>query len=724
MNQNEDSTKVLRKKTQRRIYSSLNAIVRDLAESLRPPERITVSQAAEKYVYLNNPGSYVGPYRNSHAWYMAEPMDELMSRDKDAVIFVGPAQSGKTQSLLLNWLAYSVVVDPMDMIFYSPTRTAARDFSIRRVDRLHRYSREVGSRLLKHRDADNKFDKLYDNGMMLTLSHPSATEFAGRPIPRVALTDYDRMDDDIDGEGSPFDLATKRTTTFGSFAMTLAESSPSKPITDLKYIPQTPHEAPPASGIFALYNRGDRRRRYWPCPNCNGYFEARFSMLEWDHRELDRMAAAESVRLVCPLCDHRIEQEQRAEMDMWGIWLKDGQRIDKRGRVVGDGIRTNIASFWLNGVAAAFTTWRKLVLTYMAAEEEYQRTQNQEPLKKFYNTDLAEAYYPRGLDSERVPEILKSRAEEFPVEPVETIDTEIERLVQGDRDAFEPMVPEGTRFLVATIDVQKNMFVVQVFAVMPGEPFDLALFDRFHIVKSRRTDDVGERLWVKPASYLEDWDLITEHVLERSYPLADGSGRRMMIKMTGCDSGGREGVTTQAYNYQRKLRSLGMTGRFHLLKGDPKPNSPRARISYPDSNRRDKFAVARGDVPVLMLNSNALKDALAHRLECIVPGKGMLRIANWLPDFVFSELCAEIRTDKGWENPQNLRNESWDLSYYAIGLCVSTLLRTELIDWDNPPAWAAPWDKNALVTAPNEKERFAKEHNEVYDFSKLAAVLA
>lgn len=724
MNQPDDSTTTLRKKTRLRIYSSLGAIVSTLANSLRPPERITVSEASEKYVYLNNPGSYVGPYRNSHAWYMAEPMDELMARDKDAVIFVGPAQSGKTQSLLLNWLAYSVCVDPMDIIMYSPTRTAARDFSIRRVDRLHRYSKEVGARLLKHRDADNKFDKLYDNGMMLTLSHPSATEFAGRPIPRVALTDYDRMDDDIDGEGSPFDLATKRTTTFGSFAMTLAESSPSKPITDPKYIPQSSHEAPPAAGIFALYNRGDRRRRYWPCPNCNGYFEARFSMLEWDDKESDRMAAAESVRLVCPHCSYRIAQEQRSEMDMWGIWLKDGQRIDKSGRVTGNGIRTNIASFWLNGVAASFTTWRKLVLTYMAAEEEYQRTGNQEPLKKFYNTDLAEAYYPRGMDSELLPEVLKSRAEEFPLEPTDSIDTEINRMVQGDRDAFEPMVPEGTRFLVATVDVQKNMFVVQVYAVQPGEPFDLVLFDRFHIVKSRREDDVGERLWVKPASYLEDWDLITEHVLERSYALPDGSGRRMMIKYTGCDSGGQDGVTGMAYNYQRKLRGLGLSGRFHLLKGDHRPNTPRARISFPDSNRRDKFAIARGDVPVLILNSNALKDALISRLECMVQGKGMLRIANWLPDFVFSELCAEVRTGKGWENPQNLRNEAWDLSYYAIGLCVSTLLRVEHMDWEKPQAWAAEWDKNALVTAPHEQTRFAKESDEVYDFSKLGAALA
>lgn len=708
-------------KTGQKVYKSLGELVVSLSENLRPPERLTVSEAAEKYVYLNNPGSYIGPYRNSQAWYMVEPMNELTSRTKDAVIFVGPAQTGKTQSLLLNWLAYSVVVDPMDMIMYSPSRTAARDFSMRRVDRLHRYSRDVGNKLLKRRDTDNKFDKIYENGMMLTLSHPSVTEFAGRPIGRVALTDYDRMPDDINGDGSPFDLASKRTTTFGSFAMTLAESSPSRPVTDTKYIPKTKHEAPPTTGILALYNRGDRRRRYWPCPSCGKYFEAQFSMLEWDDDAPSKMAKAESVRLVCPNCDYRIHPDERSEMDMWGIWLKDGMWIDDNGKVCGDEPRSNIASFWLFGVAAAFVSWSQLVMKYLTAEEEFERTQSQEALATFYNTDLGEPYYPKGLDSERLPEVIRARAEDFPV-LYEDEDLNIDRRVQDGVDAVTPLVPEGVRFLVATVDVQKNMFVVQVFGILPGDPFDCVLIDRFSIVKSHRTDESGERLWVKPGVYLEDWDRITEEVLMRSYELSDGSGRRMMIKMTGCDSGGREGVTTNAYNYYRKLRREGLSGRFHLVKGEPKPGAPRARISYPDSNRRDKFAVARGDVPVLMLNSNVLKDALANRLECVVPGKGMYRTASWLPDFVYMELCAEIRTTKGWEGTG--RNEAWDLSYYMIGLCVSPLLKVEQMDWDKPQGWASEWDKNTLVTSTHQELRFAPESKDDYDFSKLAQTLA
>jgi phage terminase large subunit GpA-like protein len=89
----------------------------------------------------------------------------------------------------------------------------------------------------------------------------------------------------------------------------------------------------------------------------------------------------------------------------------------------------------------------------------------------------------------------------------------------------------------------------------------------------------------------------------------------------------------------------------------------------------------------------------------MVPGKGMLRFGRWLPDAWYSEMCVEVRTDKGWTNPQNRRNEAWDLAYYAMGVCVSPLIRVEGIDWTNPPGWASAWDSNSLVSVA-ETPRF------------------
>nr|DAL65671.1 MAG TPA_asm: terminase large subunit [Caudoviricetes sp.] len=684
-------------------YEHLGKVFVDLAEMLQPPERLTVSQAASKYRYVNSPGSYVGPWLNITVPPMVEPMDVFTSREYSGMVFVGPAQSGKTDSLVLNTVAYTVKVEPMDMMVVCPTMVAARDFSIRRIDRLHRHSEAVGEMLIPGSSYDNVFDKHYRSGMLLTLSWPTPTELAGKPIPRIVLTDRDRMVDDVDGDGEPFDLASKRTTTFGSYAMTVAESSPSRPVENLKWIPRTRHEAPPAGGILGLYNRGDRRRWYWPCPECGEYFEGLFTHLTWERKPgQTNREASESTRMVCPHCAHPIHPDERTEMQLWGRWLKDGQGITRDGQVFGPQPRTTIASFWLRGVAATFTTWKKLVALYLDAEDDFARTGNEEALKKFYNNDLGEPYIPKSANDMRLPEVLKARAEHLP----------------------ERKVPDGVRFLIATVDVQKNMWRVNVYGILPGRPFDVVIIDRFDVRKSQRVDDDGERLWVKPHAYLEDWDEITTHVIDKEYELADGSGRMMGIKFVGCDSGGKAGVTTMAYNYYRKLREQNKHRRFILIKGDHVVGQPRARITYPDSVKKDSKAGARGDIPILNLNSNLLKDDLDARLDCIVPGKGMIRFPDWMPDAFYSELCSEARSDKGWENLSGARNEDWDLTYYVLGLCVSELLRVEGIDWENAPGWAAPWDRNDLIRAAEAQPRFAADVHSPGTFADLARLLA
>lgn len=689
-------------------FKSIKAIMRSVAEQLRPPMRMTVADAAAKYRYVNQPGAYVGPWLNSTTPYMVEPMNMINSRSFDKMALVAPAQTGKTDALILNGIVFSVKVDPMDIMVFCPTSTAARDFSMRRVDRLHRHSVEVGEMLMKSRDADNKFDKHYITGTILTLSYPSVTELAGRPVGRILITDYDRIDDDIGGDGNAFDLASKRTTTFGSFAMCVAESSPSRPVVDPTWIQRTPHEAPPCDGIVGLYNRGDRRRWQWACPHCDVYFEGKFQMLQWDTKDkatgrpLTNLEKSETVRMVCPHCGAEIDPKERYEMNLMGMWVPEGCTVDENGRLVGTPMRSTFASFWLRGTAAAFVSWQKLVLNYLDASDDYERTLSEEALKKFWNNDMGEPYLPKSLESVRAPETLKARAETW----------------------GEQLVPENVRFLVATVDVQKHRFEVAVHGIAPGYPFDTYLIDRFEIAKSNRVDEEGDPMILHPGSYLEDWNLIETKVMDKLYPLADGSGRKMPIKMTGCDSGGEAGVTGNAYEFYRKLRREGKSARFTLVKGDPKVNNPRTRIATPDSNQKDKKAIARGDVPVLMINSNLLKDSLNGRLDVLVPGKGMYHLPSWASDYVFTELCVEYRDEKGWHCPSHARNETWDLAYYALGMCISPrVLGIESVDWETPPAWADVWDKNCMIVEAESRDIVSAFEEPAFNFAAMAQAL-
>lgn len=686
-------------------YSSLSSLFRRSAELIRAPDRYSVSEAAAKYRYVYQPGAYIGWWKNSETPYMVEPMDMFTNRKKKAIIAMMSAQTGKTDSLIVNTTLYTVVVDPIDMIIYNPSQGLARDFSMRRIDRLHTHSKAVGAQLLPTKDADNVFDKHYRNGTILTLSHPSVAEFRGRPIGRVVLTDYDGMPMDVGGEGSPFDLAIKRTQTFGTLGICVAESTPAQEIKDPRWIAKTPHESPPAEGISDLYNLGDRRLWFWPCWHCNEYFQGDFHLLGWDHDEKSNSAKARSAYMACPHCGSMIQIADRHKMQQWGMWVPEGQWIDSKGHLKGDEPDNPFVSYWLKGTAAAFTTWEDLVYSYLNAEDTYKRSMSEEPLKKFWNTDMGVPYLPKSMSQLKSPEEIKSRAISLP-----------ERKVTSD-----------VRFLIGTVDVQKDRFVVEVWGIRPGKPFDMVLIDRFEIIYSERLDDQGNPLPLDPAAYVSDWHQIRKQVIEKKYPLEDDSGT-MAVKLTLCDSGGRAGVTTNAYNFYRELAApeFNLTGRFLLVKGRKLPNQPRVVLSYPDSSRKDRTAGARGEIPVLLINSDMIKDTLDARLKTDVPGQGMVVHPDWLSIEYYQELCVEVRTNKGWENPNKEKNEAWDLGCYCIAGCLSQYIAIERIDagdWNKVPVWAEKWDSNIYVEMHTE-QGVKRAERQRFDFTKLGNSLA
>lgn len=715
------------------LFDTLEDIVVQTAESVRPPERLTVSEAAAKYRKLNNPGAFVGDWDNDTTPYLVEPMDVLNSTTFTGMVFAGPAQCGKTD-VYLNWQTYTVVCDPADMMLINTSQTTARDFSIRRVDRLHRHSEDVGNRLIQRRDADNTFDKQYQSGMLVTLSWPTINELSGKPIPRLWLTDYDRMDQDVDGEGSPYDLAKKRATTFKSHGMCVAESSPGFVVDNPKWMPKTKHEAPPTKGILALFNRGDRRRWYWKCvnPECLMPFEPDFNLLRYPAPKgpEDFMEAAEMATMQCPFCEIDYSHEPanglpgKYEMNKNGRWLKDGETWNKDGTISGKGVRSVIASFWLKGAAAAFASWKTLVFNYLTAEQEYITTGSEEALKTTVNTDQGNPYAPKDMSGGRLPEELKSRA----------------------RNLGKQEVPPGVRFLIATIDLQKNRFVVQVQGVGVGK--DVWIVDRFEIKKSKRKDEDGEHLWVNPGAYPEDWKLLVEEVLLKTYPLMDGSGRHMSIKYTVSDSGGKDGATANAYDFVRWLRKgdldddgnqidtsneaadykwePGLAERFHLVKGGSVKNAPRVQVVHPDSQRKDRMAGARGEIPVILMNTDTLKDMLDNMLDRRDPHGGRINFPNWLGDNFYTELTVEVKDpQKGWLNPRKYRNESWDLLVYYLAATLTRPIGLEHLDWENPPGWAEEWDRNDLVFNPTEQEKpFARTRRTKGGLSSLAKNLA
>ena len=663
--------------------ASAKGIRRDVSGILHAPRRMLVSDAVSDYMRVPMGAGNSIPWDPNLAPYVIEPMNCLASREYDAVVFVGPARTGKTIGLIDGWIVYNIVCDPADMLVIQVSEEKAREHSKKRLDRTFRCSPDVKTRLSPRRNDNNVYDRTFRAGNYLKLGWPSVNIMSSSDYKSVALTDYDRFPEDIDGEGDAFSLASKRTTTFMSSGMTLVESSPGRDVRNTKWRRTTPHEAPPTTGILSLYNRGDRRRLYWPCPHCGEYFQPEMDNMTGYRESTDPVLASEAAFLQCPACKGKINADMKRSLNMQGVWLRDGQQIDRDGTIMGEGRRSRIASFWMEGPAAAYQTWSQLIYKFLTAEKEYEDTGSEETLKTVVNTDFGRPYLPRSSMEQRKSEVLEQRAEEVP----------------------KRAVPDGVQFIEATIDVQagKNKrFVVQVTGY--GAMGERWLVDRYNIRYSLRSDENGESMPIDPASYPEDWDLLLTDVFHKTWPLASDPSKCMRLMAMAVDSGGEDGVTDNAYKFWRKCRREGLGNRIYLFKGDSTRRAKLITRTFPDNTGRStRRAKVAGDVPLYLLQTDALKDRVNNALWRESPGPGYVHFPAWLGTWFFDELTYEERAVDGkWSKPGHGPNEAFDLLVYADALAI--LQGYEKIKWPDAPDWARreTWVENANPETPDE----------------------
>ncbi len=656
-------------------------------ERIRPPMRIAPAEQASMVCRFES-----GPLTFDTAPMMVEPLNVMNGRDYQGVVFVGPQRSSKTAALVWGALSWIITTAPAHSLLIAPTEQLARRMSKQELDSILAASPELRSRMSDRLRDDNVLDKWFKSGMSVYLGYSAASQLTQRTVKFVLITEYDRPEnrDDVDGLGSLWDLAFKRIETYMSLGKCVAESAPGVEVLDANWVTPAdePHRAPPALGILSLYNTGTRARWYFRCPleQCGGFFEAapgydlfRLGTFEQQLELIDENQVEDLVveyaRVPCPCCGGLLNQGHKRALNAHGRWLHEGQSFEG-GRVVGDRRRSNIWSGWMGGVAASYQTWEGMLRSYFQALEIFRDTGSETSLKQRTQSDAAAPYVPRAMVSSRSVVGLSSRLEDTP------------------KHQLDPAV----RFAVAAIDVQKSKFVVQVHAF--GVGLEEWIVDRYHITASMRPE--GRRFAaVDPPTYLEDWALL-EAVAKRTYGIL-GTDLALPVLTVFCDAGGEArkgepGVYNKALAFWRGLRDAGrgMHNRIQLCRGRggraglQGVNADRVKLTKPDARKRkDRKSSAAGDVPVWVINTNLLKDAVATDLARKTPGPGYVHIPRWIvdehPSFL-EELVAEVRTPTGWTNPKRKRNEATDLAVYCRAAVIA--IGGDRINWDKPPAWA------------------------------------
>lgn len=632
------------------------AILARAARAWRPPETVTVAECAARHRVMRKPGGYSGPWRNELTPFAVEIMNLATDRDVEQVAVVAPSQVVKTE-IALNILGHAIKYRPADLLVIQPTQHLAREFSELRVGRMLELSADYGAELLPGRSADKTFAKAFRRGMRLMIGWAVAGELAGRPVCLVILDERDRMDNDLNGEGSPTDLGRNRVKTFGRNGKVFSLSSPSK--TD-------------GTGIVAEFYDGDQNLLFTPCPACGEPFAPGFDGDRAEtvkHLYVAPGASPEKARalamLVCPSCGGLIEETHKPALIQRARWVPRGLSLGRDGRLQGERPQIRRRSYWISGFLSPFFSWGQMAERLVSAEQHLERTGDESRLRVVINTDFGFRYRPR---SGGLP-------------PIEA--HELARRCEGYALGT---VPNGVRLLVAGVDIQGGAFDV----IVEGwdEHYQSWTIDRFDIrqLADGRTD-------LAPARYPEHWQEIVRRVIDATYPLADDPSRRLPVALTAIDSAGLPGVTDNAVAFYRRMRKR--EGRIvprsvMLTKGSNNPTAPALRppVNLELGRRRGRDGGTKTNIPLYVIGVNELKSVLDNRLRRETPGPLYKHFPAGLPEDFFDELTAERRDAAGvWKkHADHAANETLDLC--VLSMVAAMRLKPHRINWRHPPSFA------------------------------------
>lgn len=379
-----------------------------LLKGLLPPERLTPSQWAEKYrILTQGPSREYGPWRNSRTPFMVEPMDCMDERDPCQVVVVQKSVHVGASESMNNCIGYAIQMAQRPMMVVLPTIEVMEAYSDLRIQGMIRDT-PVLSKLISDysRDSTNqKLMKSFPGGYIKMSGANSAASLRSYAVGYLFCDEVDAWPLSCEDEGSPLDLALKRT-----------DSYPDRKI----WLSSTPVEKE-TSVVCEWYERSSQGEYHVPCPYCAHMQPLIFGHLLYK----DRKAPVYE----CESCGMFIGEAQKHEM------LGNGQWVHRfpDNRVV--------RGFFLNGLYSPVgwaNNWTNMATEWQHAQKAL-KNRNKKPLITFKNLRLAEPV-ERATIEEDEPDVedFQKRCEPYPEQMPNAIKVVTAAVdVQGDRLEYE-----------------------------------------------------------------------------------------------------------------------------------------------------------------------------------------------------------------------------------------------------------------------------------------------
>lgn len=375
--------------------------INTIKATLKKPEKLTVSQWAEKYRVLDESSNFSGKWSNDITPYLVGIMDAFNDPYIQEINFCKPTQVGGTEAML-NMLGWIIMDNPSPTMIVYPSDDLAKDTSNDRIKPSLSKTPEIKERFYEN---SSKELNLKFRGMRIYLrGSGSPGKLASKSIKYLFFDEIDKMDGASRKEASPYNLAKERTRTFTYSKKIYTCSTPT-----LK-----------TNYVWQIHEDADEQRKYFvPCPHCGEYITFVFKQIRFPEGKegMTNAERAKDVVYVCQKCGCVITDRDKIKM------LRKGEWRDVKKNCVG---RPRKVSFWLNALYSRFLTWAEIALEFLDSKDDPEQLQN------FVNSWLAEPWEDTKLK------------------------TNADLVLERQTESAEFVVPDWAKMLTAGVDVQEN----------------------------------------------------------------------------------------------------------------------------------------------------------------------------------------------------------------------------------------------------------------------------
>lgn len=362
------------------LSDSTTRATREIRQAWRPRRRLERSAWCGENIRLPSKVSAApGKYDLTDRPYFAEILDAVDDPGLREIVLLGGAQIGKT-TLLHSIIASQGETDAAPMMFAGPDQTYIRE----ERDKIYSLLEACPTLAPKIPPKRLRNDRAIDlTECLVYLAWSGSTQrLSGRSCKIVLCSECDRWQNEVS-------LASERTKAFWRSCV-IWEGTP----------------IGASDTLGPLYAGSDRRTWRCPCPHCGHYQELRM----FPHSEgqyagrggirgfrdeaggwRTKPDARRHAHYECESCQQPITSEQKPEMIRRGRWVRDGQHLDKAGKLRGKpNTPGRRAGYHLPSILSPTVSFADLVEKYLDCRDSEER------MGRFWNDWLALPFKPRG----------------------------------------------------------------------------------------------------------------------------------------------------------------------------------------------------------------------------------------------------------------------------------------------------------------------------------------